>query len=309
MGYDSLHSKLTSHEPVLLDGGIGTEVIRRGVRWRQHGIEDAPEVIRQIHTDYLAAGADVITSHTFNLTSQNFTNFFRDAEHMAEIGAPGLESKAETLCRRAAELAREALRDSGKAGTVPLAGSISPVQHLFRPDLAPDDAGCFEHHDKWVQVLAQCDVDFIFFEAMNNLGELRAAMRAGKRSGLPVWVSLIPAGAGQMLSGESLQEAAHTSREEGAAAVLLSSAPLEVVTASLPAILNGGPAGAQAVIGKYNPPSWKPDFYPHFVGTDEVPPRLYAEVAQEWQRTGAVIFGGSSGTTPSHIAAIREALG
>jgi len=127
MGYGNLHSKLASHEPILLDGGMGTEVIRRGVRWRQHGIEDAPEVIRGIHADYLAAGADVITSHTFNLTSQNFTNFFRDAEHMAEIGAPGLESKAEALCGRAVELAREALRAAGKAGTVPLAGSISPV--------------------------------------------------------------------------------------------------------------------------------------------------------------------------------------
>lgn len=309
MSYDIIHSKLTSHESVLLDGGMGTEVIRRGVRWRQHGIEDAPDVIRQIHIDYLAAGAEVITSHTFNLTSQNFINFFRDAEHMAEIGAPGLDDKAESLSRRAAELAREALSDSGKAGTVPLAGSISPVQHLFRPDLAPDEAACYEHHGKWVQVLAQCGVDFIFFEGMNNLAELRAAMRAGRQSGLPVWVSLIPTGAGQLLSGESLQEAAHTARQGGAAAVLLSSAPVDVVTANLRAVLDGGPAGAQAVIGKYNPPSWKPDFYPHFVGTDEIPPRSYAEVAQEWQRIGAVIFGGSSGTTPSHIAALRDALG
>jgi len=183
------------------------------------------------------------------------------------------------------------------------------VQHLFRPDLAPDEAACSELHGKWVQVLAQCGVDFVFFEAMNNLGELRAAVRAGKQSGLPVWVSLIPAGAGQLLSGESLQEAARIARGEGAAAVLLSTAPPAVVTASLPAILDGGPAGAQAIIGKYNPPSWKPDFYPHFVGTDEVSPRRYAEAAQAWQRAGAAIVGGSSGTTPSHIAAIRESLG
>ena len=309
MGYGSIQTKISSGTTILLDGGMGTEVIRRGVRWRQHGIEDAPEVIRRIHADYLAAGAEVITSHTFNLTNQNFTNFFRDAEHMAEIGAPGLESKAAELCRRAVELAREALREAGKSMTVPVAGSISPVQHLFRPDLAPDEAACSEHHGSWVQVLAQCGVDFIFFEAMNNLGELRAAVRAAKPTGLPIWVSLIPNAEGQLLSGESLQEAAHIARGEGAAAVLLSTAPLEVVTRSLSTILDGGPAGAQAIIGRYNPPSWKPDFYPHFVGTDHVSPRRYAEAAQAWRQAGATIIGGSSGTTPGHIAAIRVALG
>ncbi len=68
MNYDNINEKLSSGQPILLDGGIGTEVMRRGVRWRQHGIEDAPDVIRDIHVDYLDAGVDVLTTHTFNLT-------------------------------------------------------------------------------------------------------------------------------------------------------------------------------------------------------------------------------------------------
>ncbi|RTZ75446.1 MAG: homocysteine S-methyltransferase family protein, partial [Candidatus Neomarinimicrobiota bacterium] len=52
MNYDNINEKLSSGQPILLDGGIGTEVMRRGVRWRQHGIEDAPDVIRDIHVDY-----------------------------------------------------------------------------------------------------------------------------------------------------------------------------------------------------------------------------------------------------------------
>ncbi|MEE9161612.1 MAG: homocysteine S-methyltransferase family protein [Candidatus Neomarinimicrobiota bacterium] len=309
MSYITIRNLLADGRPITLDGGIGTEMLRRGVRWRQHGIEDAPEVVRQVHSDYLAAGADVITAHTFNLTSTNFINFFRDREHMAEIGAPALETKAQELCALAVGLARDALRTSGKEGRVPVAGSISPVQHPFRPDLAPDRAACADHHARCVQVLAECGVDLIFFEAMNNLAELRVAVRAGNSSGLPVWVSLIPDAAGTLLSGESLREAGNIARTEGAAAVLLATAPADVVTRGLPAILNGGPAGAQAIIGRYNPPSWKPDFYPQFVDTDDTPPRRYAEAARAWRQAGATIIGGSSGTTPAHIAAVKQAIG
>jgi len=75
MSYKIIKEKLAAKESILLDGGIGTEVLRRGIRWRQHGIEDAPDVIRNIHVDYLEAGVDVLTTHTFNLTKRNFINF------------------------------------------------------------------------------------------------------------------------------------------------------------------------------------------------------------------------------------------
>ena len=114
MNYNTIHEKLLAGRQVLLDGGIGTEVMRRGVRWRQHGIEDAPDVIREIHIDYIEAGIDILTTHTFNLTKRNFINFFRDGDHMALIGASVLEKRAMELCRSAVSLAREALTQTGK---------------------------------------------------------------------------------------------------------------------------------------------------------------------------------------------------
>ena len=113
MSYNTINEKLLGGLPVLLDGGIGTEVMKRGVRWRQHGIEDAPDIIRDIHIDYLNAGVDILTTHTFNLTKRNFINFFRDGEHMSLIGASGLASKADELCRSAISLAKEALTETG----------------------------------------------------------------------------------------------------------------------------------------------------------------------------------------------------
>ena len=308
MSYKLIKEKLAAKESILLDGGIGSEVLRRGIRWRQHGIEDAPDVIRSIHVDYLEAGVDVLTTHTFNLTKRNFINFFRDEEHMALIGATGLPAKAMELCRTAVSLAKEALAETGMAGTVPLAGSIAPVMHLFRPDLSPPENDCLDHHEECVEVLSDCGVDFIFFEGMNNTREAQAALQAAAGFDLPVWMSFVPGMDGNLLNGESLKSAANLARSKGAEAVLISAGSMPMITKSLPKIINGSPSGAKAVIGRYSPPSWKPDFYPRFENIEEVSPENYALEAQSWLDQGVQIIGGSSGTTPEHIRAVREII-
>ena len=308
MNYNAIREKLSAGRAVLLDGGIGTEVMRRGIRWRQHGIEDAPDTIRDIHRDYLNAGVDILTTHTFNLTKRNFINFFRDGEHMGLIGASGLPSKAVELCRSAVTLAKEALTEAGKAETVPLAASISPVMHLFRPDLSPPGNDCLTHHRECAKILSSCGVDLIFFEGMNNTREAQAALEAASGFGLPVWMSFVPDTDGNLLNGESLQSAANLARSQGAEAVLVSAGSMPMITKSLPNIINGSPSGAKAVIGRYSPPSWKPDFYPRFENIEEVSPENYAQEAQNWLDQGVQIIGGSSGTTPEHIRAVREII-
>ena len=309
MNYDNINEKLSSGQPILLDGGIGTEVMRRGVRWRQHGIEDAPDVIRDIHVDYLDAGVDVLTTHTFNLTKRNFINFFRDTEHMSLIGATSLPTKARELCHAAVSLAKEALTQTGKIETIPLAGSIAPVMHLFRPDLSPSKDDCLTHHSECVEILSDCGVDFIFFEGMNNTREAQAALQAAAEFDLPVWMSFIPGLDGNLLNGEPLLDAANLARSQGAKAIIVSAASLSMITKSLPNIINGSPCGAKAIVGRYSPPSWKPDFYPNFVDTDEVSPEKYAQEVNSWLDQGAQIVGGSSGTTPEHIRALRGMIG
>ena len=309
MPYNIIKENLSTKKPVLLDGGIGTEVLRRGVRWLQHGIEDAPHVIRDIHVDYLNAGVDVLTTHTFNLTKRNFINFFRDADHMDLIGAPGLPTRAIELCRAAVSLAKEALTQTGKAETVPLAGSISPVMHLFRPDLSPPENDCLIHHKECIEILSDCGVDLIFFEGMNNTREAQAALQAAAGFDLPVWMSFVPGVDGNLLNGELLLDAANLARSQGAEAVLVSAGSIPMITNSLSNIINGSPCGAKAIIGRYSPPSWKPDFYPRFEDTGEVSPEKYAQEVNNWLDQGVHIVGGSSGTTPEHIRAVRKMIG
>src|SRR6266568_4921616 len=110
MSYQRIQEKLARGETVLLDGGIGTEILRRGVYWRCHGIEQHPEIVREVHLDYLRAGADVIKTDTFQLNRRAYLNLFHGLEHMRRIGPPGLEDKAAELTRQAVELARAARR-------------------------------------------------------------------------------------------------------------------------------------------------------------------------------------------------------
>jgi 5-methyltetrahydrofolate--homocysteine methyltransferase len=228
---------------------------------------------------------------------------------MSLIGATSLPTKARELCHAAVSLAKEALTQTGKIETIPLAGSIAPVMHLFRPDLSPSKDDCLTHHSECVEILSDCGVDFIFFEGMNNTREAQAALQAAAEFDLPVWMSFIPGLDGNLLNGEPLLDAANLARSQGAKAIIVSAASLSMITKSLPNIINGSPCGAKAIVGRYSPPSWKPDFYPSFVDTDEVSPEKYAQEVNSWLDQGAQIVGGSSGTTPEHIRALRGMIG
>lgn len=311
MSYEAVRRKLARGETVLLDGGVGTEILRRGVYWRAHGLEQHSEVVLQIHADYLAAGADVIRTNTFQLNRRAYLSLFHGIEHMRRIGPPGLEEKANRLARRAVELAREARKNDGdRANRVAIAGVLSPLEHSFRPDLVPPEGQCRAEHAELAGVMKEAGVDFLLLESMNTIREARAACHAARSVGLPVWVSFVVRDNARLLDGEPLGEAAAALEEAGAEVIAVNCAPIEVISEALAELCRHArrPVGVWAHIGRYDPPSWKFGFYPHFSGTDTVPPARYAEAAREWKKLGAQVIGGCCGTTPEHVRALQEAL-
>jgi len=311
MSYEPVRDKLERGETVLLDGGIGTEILRRGVYWRCHGIEQHPEIVRQVHLDYLAAGADVIKTNTFQLNRRAYLNLFHGLEHMRHIGPPDLEHKARKLVRQAVELACEARRLAGREGDgVAIAGVISPLEHSFRPDLSPSPKACRAEHAEIVEQMKSAGADFILLESMNCLHEARAACEAVRASGLPVWVSFTVCENGRLLSNEPLGKALQAMRRLGAEVVLANCAPPADITKAVALLRYHGARhfGAFAHIGRYDPPSWKFGFYPRFSGTEAFPPERYLKAARRWKKLGAQVIGGCCGTTPDHIRALRDGL-
>lgn len=305
--YDRIRRGL-SDGGVLLDGGIGSELVRRGVRWRGHGLRTDPDAVQRLHEEYIAAGADLIRTNTFQLNPRIYLNIFRNREHRRHIGAPGLETRARDLTYRAVEVAKAAREASGR--DVPIAGAMGPLEHGFRPDLAPDEKTARAEHQEIAGWLADAGVDLLLLESMNTIAEARAAARAALETGLPVWVSFVLGPEVEILSGEPLSDGVRAMEEVGAEVILVSCAPPEDVTAAAERLrgMTDRPVGAYAHVGTFDPPSWKFDFHPRFAGTEAWPPERYAEAARRWRAAGAKAIGGCCGTNPGHIRALREVL-
>src|SRR3954466_15586622 len=65
--YAALRQRLERRETIVLDGPMGSELVRRGVRWRQHGLRHDGGAVQALHHEYLTAGADVVRTNTFQL--------------------------------------------------------------------------------------------------------------------------------------------------------------------------------------------------------------------------------------------------
>ena len=91
--YAALRERLDRGERIVLDGPMGSELVRRGVRWADNGMRSGTEAVEALHREYLDAGADVLRTNTFQLNRRVYQNVFRDAAHMRHIGAPDLAQR------------------------------------------------------------------------------------------------------------------------------------------------------------------------------------------------------------------------
>jgi len=291
---------------IILDGATGTELSRRGVDvslplWSAHAVLEAPEVLEQVHRDYLEAGADAITTCTFR--TERWT--------MRKVGLSDDEARAVTM--KAVEIARRA-RDAVKPEAA-IFGSVAPLEDCYRPELAPDEATCAREHGIMIETLLEAGVDVILIETQNCLRESMAAVMQAR--------TLVPAdgvrgrvrGRGWMvsfclkregppctlLSDESLTEVLPELGDAFAVGVNCTAAPSTESQVKLMRHLVPKTAriAAYANIGYADPMG-------QWVSTDAIDPERYAAYADQWIADGATIIGGCCGTRPAMIKAIAE---
>jgi S-methylmethionine-dependent homocysteine/selenocysteine methylase len=298
--YDAIRARLERGDLVVLDGAIGTEILRRDLSWADHQVLAYPDKIRAIHEDYLRAGADVLSTNTFQLARRCFANHFRDAAHMRHVGAAGLEGKAEKLQAAAVQLAKEARERVGRPAAI--AGAVTTLEWCFRPDLAPSPKAMREEYREIMETLARAGADLILLETVNSIAEAKVGLEAARSAGLPCWVGFVCDEGGMLFTGETLAEAERALAPLEPDVILLNCAPPADVTAGLRALLAArrGPGGVYPHIGRFDPPEW--------MFTDEFPPERFLEEARRWREMGARVIGGCCGTTPDHIARLARGL-
>ena len=339
---------LAKGRTLVLDGAIGTELSRRGVDtglplWSARALLDAPDVLMRIHRDYIAAGADIITTDTFRTTRRTFQR-------------AGMRDQSAELTRRAVDLVH-ASRAFYPQRTVLVAGSLGPLEDCYRPDLVPPDTALQEEHAEHARRLAEAGVDFVFLETFGTIREARQACEAALATGKEVVVSFLCKADGNLYSGETLEDAVAAIFPLHPTGYGLNCVParsmavplsiLRTVLKKLPVDATQTDTGTTKTrrieIGRDGNPG---TIQGHLLRRDrraessskpgadrstdpctvvyanvgrpgeelsgtlvlDVEPEEYGRLAREWVRHGAHIVGGCCGTTPEHIAAVARTL-
>jgi S-methylmethionine-dependent homocysteine/selenocysteine methylase len=316
---DGILDRLEQRDVLVLDGGTGSELHRRGVdllraraespdgawvfdAWSASANLDAPEVVTQVHADYLRVGADVILSNTFwSLPSR-----------LATIGAADEWERYVDAGMAAALAAKETA-----GGPAYVAGAFAPpwlhaasaydrsLQVSARSDteLMGKDAAVKEFRSVG-QRLAERGADMILFENIVAVADAVSGIEALEDLDVPVFLGLGLVDAdGGLLLGDSITELEQPLANSRIAGVLLMCTDLENVSPALRILrdIYGG------YIGAY-PNNGYQSAEPLDILTHLYQPTEFARVADEWVEIGAQLIGGCCGTAPEHIRAIRGAV-
>ncbi len=298
--YEHIASKLQRGEAIILDGGTGTDLQRRGApmsgdTWCAEVNLTHPDIVRAVHDDYIVVGADVITANTFATSALLFNALGRDVELLA-------------IDRAAVAIAREAA--DGKP--VAVAGSMSTM----RPVVAGTDRTAKQQEwseaqaralfERKAKNLASAGVDFILMEMMRDVDYSLWATQAALATGLPVWVGIATE---RRADGELVGFSHEDQLLDDVVRVLAATGPAHIsIMHSSPNDTGDaidivkrhwkGPLGVYPESGYFKMPEWS------FV--DIISPGDLVDRAQGWQSQGVTAFGGCCGLGPEHIAALAK---
>ena len=303
-----LTERLNNKEILLLDGGVSTEIRRRGVAldknvWSGLATKTNPDEVRQVHEDYIKAGAQIITANTYST-----------ARHVLESINLGHESKLLNL--KSVQLAQQA-RDEVAREEVFIAGSMSSMPPLTSHREVAVDGQVESSYQELADGLADAGVDLIIAEMMRDIENASIVIKAAVSTGLPVFIGFSAMMAENGVDVRSLRwknaddtTSAHDFGEmveilkplDGEAAGIMHTR-VEDIGPALEVLRQhwSGPLLAYAETGRLILPDWR---------YEEVSsPEDYAAEIEGWIRHyGVQIVGGCCGTGPEHIRVLRQLL-
>jgi homocysteine S-methyltransferase len=177
---------------------MGTELKNRGIDiplpiWSADANLEHPEVVVNIHSDYISAGADIITTNTFRTTTWTYRR--------AGYTPINAKERARDSLLKAVECAQNA---SSKA--VQIAGSITAVEDCYSPEKFPGKTVAEDTYGETLEWMMDGGVDLILFETMGNIREVTLAMDMTQYLPIPLWLSLIMKDSGRILDGTPIQD-------------------------------------------------------------------------------------------------------
>ncbi len=287
---------LSKNKFILMGGAMGTELQRRGFEtklplWSAGANLDAPDLVTQIHADYLAVGADMCVTNTFRTTPRTYE----------KLGRPEL---ARASLKAAVDCAKDA-RAQFKGRDIFIAGSFATLEDCYEPDLVPDEPALTREHEEQAQWLASEGVDFMLPETINSLREAIVMARAASNTGLPFIISFVVRDNGDLFDGTPLKEAIDKTDFKGRVGVSINCRPIDTLNAALPVLCEN----YSGFKGIYANGIGRPDDDLGWIFEENADSlEKYTSAAKAWKQSGCGMIGGCCGTTPAYIDALAKAL-
>ncbi len=294
----------------ILDGGMSRELQRLGAElkqpeWSALALINAPDIVRQVHAEFIEAGADVVTTNSYALVP-----FHIGEERFRKDGA--------SLIALSGRLAREAADASGRKVTV--AGSLPPIFGSYEPQNF--DASRVQDYLGVLVENLDPFVDVWLGETLSLIAEGEAVRQAVAKTGKPFWISFtldddtaqVNGAEPKLRSGETVRAAAEWAAGSGAAALLFNCSKPEVMKAAVEtAATTFKEKDASLEIGVYanafegEQGETAANEGLHSTRAD-LTDDIYSRFACTWADAGATMIGGCCGIGAAHIHKVAGAL-
>ena len=302
--YKNFLEVLNSGETILLDGATGSELENRGIKMDNSWCATASlefDILKQIHKDYINAGAKIITTNTY-------------ASNRMILEVAGVEDKFEDINLAAINAAIQAREECGRDDVL-VAGSLShqiPYEDAFRSQ---------EEKDKYIKkltpeyfqksfdelafFLADNGCDFILLELMYRPDRLDIIFDSASKVGLPVWAGFSSRNKDGLIAlttdyEYSFKKMISNVKHHKLDAVGIMHCDIGVIEESIKELkeVYDLPIMAYPEVAVFK--------FPHYDMSNVIPPDDYLIEAKKWKDAGAQIIGGCCGTTVEHIKLLNQ---
>ena len=291
---------------VIGDGGMGTELALRGVKvpshedniWSALSLIENASVIKQIHLDFIDAGAEFIIANNYAVTQPI-------------LKRANLSNRLEELTLKSIEIATEAIRESKKE--VMLAASLPPLETSYRPDMILDRTAMDTMYSELAEIL-EGNVDIIICETMSHSKEAMSALSSIQNSKSEKWLGWTVYGHQNTLpSGETITEAFNAISHLNCDAYLINCGGANLITEGIKELKTltnariGGYGNSEKIEISRKDRTNRPE-EDHWAAASAIDEKEYAREVQIWVEEGATIVAGCCRTRPSHIEEIIKTL-
>jgi len=298
---DPIASLLAAKPVAVLDGGLATELERRGhdlrhQLWSAKLLAEDPQAIREVHLDYARAGADVLISATYQASLPGFEN----AGYTQARGADFIR-EAVALAQVSAEVGRQVL----VAASVGPYGAYLADGSEFVGNYGLSASELCDWHQSRLEILQGSGADLLAIETIPSVVEVEALRDLlAEYDRIPAWISFSSVKEGELCDGTPLAEAVAVVAEcPQIVAVGVNCLRPSFVKRSVEII---GQATDKPILAYPNSGETFDRASRSWTGVSD--PGEYQTAAKVWQEAGCRLIGGCCRTTPAHIARLTDAF-